>query len=89
MVTVPQEQIRFREDEEIVLPTAFRETLGLRQGDTLTLWEDAEGIHLQNRREAMDRAQAMMGTLYEPGRQVVVEFIGERRAEAMREEQSG
>ena len=89
MVSVGGERVRFQNDEDIILPTAFQKSLDLREGDRLVVWQDESGVHLQNRRLAIERAQSVMKEIYKPGRSAVRELLAERRANTLREEQGG
>ena len=68
----------------IVLPTEFREALGVKVGDELIVSLKDDEIHVFTRRAAINRAQGMLKHIA-PGRSLADELIQERRAEAASE----
>ena len=68
----------------IVLPTEFREALGVKVGDELIVSLKYDEIQVFTRRAAIKRAQGMLKHIA-PGRSLSDELIQERRAEAARE----
>jgi bifunctional DNA-binding transcriptional regulator/antitoxin component of YhaV-PrlF toxin-antitoxin module len=77
------------ENGRIVLPVAIRRAAGIRPKEVLTVRVDEEGIHLQTRRQAILRAQAVVKKVFGPGRSPSAELIAERRREAKKEHQGG
>jgi AbrB family looped-hinge helix DNA binding protein len=70
------------ENGRLVLPVAIRRAAGLKPGETLSVWVDAEGIHLQTRRQALARLRARVKGQVSEGRSLAAELLSERRREA-------
>lgn len=68
----------------LVIPAKVRERLGLRPGTEVVLRVDEEGLHLQTRRQAIARAQAIVRRHLPPERRLAAELIAERRRETDR-----
>ena len=78
-------KVRLGPDGRVVIPSAFREALGLKDGDVLfSSLEDGE-IHLLTTAAAMRRAQALVRKFVPEGVSLVDELIEDRRKEAERE----
>jgi AbrB family looped-hinge helix DNA binding protein len=73
------------ENGRIVLPAAIRRAANIRPREVLTVRVDDEGIHLQTRRQAIKRAQAVVRKYTKGRKGLVDEFLCERRDEAARE----
>jgi AbrB family looped-hinge helix DNA binding protein len=72
-------------DGRIVIPSQFREALGLKEGDTfLVSLADGE-IHLLTIPAAVRKAQAIVRKFVPEGISLVDELLAERRREAERE----
>ena len=72
----------------LVLPAAVRNSLGLGEGDLLSVRVEPDGtITMVSFREIARRSRGILGHLSRPGASVVDELIRERRDEAGREEQ--
>ncbi|MBA2442299.1 MAG: AbrB/MazE/SpoVT family DNA-binding domain-containing protein [Rubrobacter sp.] len=70
----------------VVLPSALRERLGLRDGDRLVMTVQPDGsVRMTSLREAVRSLRGMYAHLA-PGRSLVDELIEERREEARRED---
>ena len=73
------------ENGRIVLPVAIRRAADIRPKEVLTVRVDEEGIHIQTRRQAIQRAQAIVKRITKGRKGLVEEFLRERREEAKRE----
>ena len=73
------------ENGRIVIPAAIRKAAGVRPRETLTVRVDEEGIHIQTRRQAIKRAQAVVRQITGGRTGLVEEFLRERREDAGRE----
>ena len=83
------EKTQMSENGRIVIPATYRRALGLKGGDVLTVRMDEDGLHLQTKRQALLKAQAIVRKHVSADRSLSAELIEERRAEAMREEKRG
>jgi len=86
---VDVEKTQMSENGRIVIPATYRRALGLKGGDVLTVRMDEDGLHLQTKRQALLKAQAIVRKHVSADRSLSAELIEERRAEAMREEKRG
>ena len=77
------------ENGRLILPAAIRKAAGIRPKEVLTVRVDEEGVHIQTRRQAIKRAQAIVQKYFGPGRSPSAELIAERRLEVKREQQGG
>lgn len=69
----------------IVIPSAFREALGVREGDRLVVkFSDGE-VHLTSKQFALRRAQEIVRKHVPAGTSLVDELIADRRREAAQE----
>lgn len=82
-------KLRLGPDGRVVIPAAFREALGLSEGDTLIASVDDGELNLLTRRAAVRRAQAIVRQFVPEGVSLVDELIEDRRREAEREQQNG
>jgi AbrB family looped-hinge helix DNA binding protein len=69
----------------IVIPAEYREQLGLKEGDTVTIALEEFGVRISNARLALLRMQRLAKERIEPGRSLSKELIAERRQEAAKE----
>ena len=69
----------------IVIPAKFRDAMGLKTGNNVTLTLRDGCLHISTREAAFRRIEEMMKDKIRPGRSVVEELIRERREEAARE----
>jgi AbrB family looped-hinge helix DNA binding protein len=77
---------RMNQQGRIVIPAECRKAAGLKPGDELLIESVGEGeLRLCTREQAIRRAQAMVAPYLPKGRDLVQEFIDDRRAEAARE----
>jgi AbrB family looped-hinge helix DNA binding protein len=73
-----------REGGRLVIPAAYRKTLGLKPGDeVLLVLEDGE-IRIVSTRQAIARAQTLVRRYVPRSRNLSEELIKERREEAAR-----
>ena len=78
-------KVRLGPDGRVVIPAAFRDAIGLKEGDVLfARLEDGE-VHLLTPTAAIRRAQALVRQYVPEGVSLVNELIAERRKEAARE----
>jgi len=82
-------KIRMGPDGRVVIPAAFRDVLGLNEGDVLFAHLENGEIHLLTSTAAMRRAQAIVRQFVPEGVSLVDELIEERRKEVEREAQRG
>ncbi len=82
-------KLRIGPDGRVVIPAAFREALGLSEGDTLVATIDDGELNLLTRRAAVRRAQTIVRQFVPEGVSLVDELIEDRRREVEREEQNG
>lgn len=81
--------LRMGPDGRIMIPAEFRQTLGLKEGDTLLAsLEDGE-LRLLTIPAALRRAQTIIRQFVPEGVSLVDELIADRRREAEREQQNG
>ena len=78
-------KLRVGPDGRIVIPVAFREAVGLKEGDVLFARLESGEIHLLTPKAAMARTSAMIRRFVPEGVSLVDELIEERRREAKRE----
>jgi AbrB family looped-hinge helix DNA binding protein len=78
-------KLRLGPDGRVLIPAAFRDALGLSEGDTLIALIDDGELNLLTRRAAVKRAQAIVRQFVPEGVSLVDELIEDRRREAERE----
>jgi bifunctional DNA-binding transcriptional regulator/antitoxin component of YhaV-PrlF toxin-antitoxin module len=66
----------------IIVPAAFRQSLGLEKGDTVFMELHGDELRIRPARSALRRIQAKLRSLAPPEGFVSDELIAERRAEA-------
>jgi len=77
---------RLKQQGRIVIPADCRAAAGLKPGDDLIVEATKRGeLLLRTRDQAIKKAQALIAPYLPKGRDLVQEFIEERRAEAARE----
>ena len=77
---------RMNQQGRIVIPAECRKAAGLKPGDELLIEPVGEGeLRLRTREQAIRKAQALVAPYLPKGRDLVQEFIDDRRAEAARE----
>jgi len=81
-------KLRLGPDGRVLIPAAFREALGLSEGDTLIASIDDGELNLLTRRAAVRRAQAIVRQFVPKGVSLVDELIEDRRREVEREQQN-
>lgn len=86
---LPPAKLRLGPDGRVVIPAAFREALGLAEGDTLIASIDNGELNLLTRRAAVRRAQAIVRQFVPEGTSLVDELIEDRRREVEREQDNG
>lgn len=83
--SVAFERTQIGADGSLVIPASYREALGLKDGETVDIRMDEDGLHIQSVRQTIARAQAAVRTVVSADRSLSDELIAERRAEAARE----
>ena len=78
-------KVRIGPDGRIVVPAAFREAVGAKEGDVFFARLENGEIHLLTPKAASRRASAMLRKFIPEGVSLVDELIEERRQEAKRE----
>lgn len=73
----------------IVIPAAFREALGIGEGDTVILSLEEGEVRLMTVDGAIKHVQSVMRQYVPEGVSVVDELIADRRREAAEEEEEG
>ena len=68
----------------LVVPAAYRKTLGLKPGDHVILDLEDGVMRMMTLRGAVQRAQALVRQYIPEGRDLVEELLRERREEAAR-----
>jgi AbrB family looped-hinge helix DNA binding protein len=81
-------KVRLGPDGRVVIPAAFREALGLKDGDVLIASADRGELRLLTIPAAVRRAQAIVREFVPEGVSLVDELIEDRRREIEREEQN-
>jgi antitoxin PrlF len=77
---------RINRQGRIVIPAECRSAAGFKPGDELIIETVGQGeLRLCSKEQALRRAQAMVAPYLPKGRDLVQEFIDDRRAEAARE----
>lgn len=77
---------RLNQQGRIVIPADCRAAAGLKPGDDLIVEATEKGeLLLRTREQAIKKAQALIAPYLPKGRDLVQEFIEERRTEAARE----
>jgi AbrB family looped-hinge helix DNA binding protein len=66
----------------VVIPAAFREAMGIEEGDTLLAWVEEGEMHLISPQLGAKQAQAMLRAVLGGGESLASELIAERRREA-------
>lgn len=80
---MPTARVRLNERGRIVIPAEYRRELGLKEGDSLLLDLEADGIRMRTPEAAFDDAQAYVRARIKPGAMLLSdELIADRRAEA-------
>jgi AbrB family looped-hinge helix DNA binding protein len=69
----------------IVIPAAYRKALGLREGVEVVVRLEGDELRILTFRQALRRAQDVVGRHVPTGRSLAVELITQRREEAKRE----
>ena len=82
-------KMRLGPDGRVVVPAAFREALGLSDGDTLIASIIDGELRLLTVQAAMRRAQAITRKFVPAGVSLVDELLEDRRREVEREQQNG
>jgi AbrB family looped-hinge helix DNA binding protein len=79
-------RVKINQQGRIVIPAECRAAAGLNPGDELFIETTAKGeLCLRTRERSLKRAQEIVAPYLPKGRDLLQEFIDERRAEAARE----
>ena len=77
---------KMNQQGRVVIPVECRVAAGIKPGDELLIEAVGEGeLRLRTRRQALKEAQAIVARYIPKGRDLVQEFIEDRRKEAARE----
>lgn len=79
------ETVTMNAQGRIVIPKKFRDELGLKAGENITLVLDENGLRLQTFKVLLERMRAQLKKNRPEGISMVDEFITERRENARRE----
>lgn len=82
-------KVRIGPEGRVVIPAAFRESLGLSEGDTLIASMIDGELRLLTVQAAMRRAQAIIRKFVPQGVSLVDELLEDRRREVAREQHNG
>jgi bifunctional DNA-binding transcriptional regulator/antitoxin component of YhaV-PrlF toxin-antitoxin module len=74
------ERVRLGEGGRFVIPSAMREEMGVKPGDTLIAHVENGVLQVLSYEENLRRIQADLAKYKKPGESVVDEFLAERRA---------
>jgi len=69
----------------VVIPAAYREALGLKEGDEVTLWLGEDELHVIPSDRVLKHVQALVRRYVPADHSLADELIAERRREARRE----
>lgn len=86
---LPPTKLRLGPDGRVVIPAAFREALGVGEGDMLIASIDNGELNLLTRRAAVRRARAIVRQFVPEGTSLVDELIEDRLREVERERENG
>ena len=70
---------------KLIIPAAFRRSLGFDTGDTVVVELDEDGLHVRSLSSAVRRAQQIVREFVPDDVSLAEELIAERRIEAERE----
>jgi len=82
-------KVRVGPEGRVVIPAAFREALGVSEGDTLIASIKDGELHFLTIRAAVRRAQAIVRQFVPEGVSLVDELLEDRRREVEREQHGG
>lgn len=82
-------KVRLGPDGRVVIPAAFREALGIKEGETLIASLEDGVLQLMTIPAAVRKAQAMVRRFVPEGVSLVDELLEDRRREVERERQDG
>jgi len=82
---MPVEVTRMSENGRVLIPASCRKELGFEPGEALTLRVDESGLHIQSRRQAIQKVRDNMKKYIKPGRSMSENLIAERRLEVKAE----
>ena len=77
--------VHMSENGRVLIPAQIRKQLGFIAGEPITLELDGEALRLMTQGARIRAAQASAATYLPKDRDVVAEFLAERREEARRE----
>lgn len=86
---LPPMKVKLGPDGRVVVPAAFREALGLKEGDTLIASAESGELKFMTIAAAVRRAQKMLRQFVPEGVSLVDELIEDRRREVEQEERDG
>jgi AbrB family looped-hinge helix DNA binding protein len=80
---MPLYEIPMQENGRVVLPVSLRKALGLEKGDKVLVEAEGDRVTLTTARLRRKRAQEIARRYAQAGVSVVEEFLQEKRAEAL------
>ena len=82
---IMQNETKLAEGGRIVIPSEFRQALGMNTGDKLILFMEDGELHILTLQQAIKRAQEIVRRYIPEDRSLVDELIADRRLEAENE----
>ncbi len=82
VIDVIEAKAKLGEAGRLVIPAEFRRALGLEAGDEVLVVLDGDELRILTAREAVRRAQALVGRYVAATTSLAEELIAERRASA-------
>lgn len=76
---------RVNENGRVVIPAAFRKTLGIKVGDEVVLRIEDDELRISTLKQRIERARRLVRRHVKAGMSLVDELIAERREAARRE----
>jgi AbrB family looped-hinge helix DNA binding protein len=78
-------RVRINPNGRIVIPSQFREALGVDLGDEIVLCMEDEELRITTQRQRIRKAQRLLASLVGPERSLTDELIADRREAATHE----
>lgn len=76
---------RVNENGRVVIPSEFRNALGIRAGDEVLLRIEDDELRITTLKRRLERAQALVRKYVKPGESLADELIADRRRAARNE----
>jgi len=81
-MTMTEVRTRVNENGRVVLPAAFRESLGIKPGDEIVMRLEDDQIRIVTLKAQVERVQNLIQRYIKPGTRLSRELIRERRRAA-------